>query len=377
VLRGRGKIRDLPISIPIILILFFHSFAQNTIENPEKPENPNSGRIVELKEIMRIHDDAPKYFFRFPRDIKVSKEGFIFVLDFKKLFQFDENGSFIRNLITLGEGPGESESFSDYQLEQDGIVVKSFTPLKFMWFGYDGILIKEYTHLKAITLETFSLFCSGRYYFLESQPPLPSKKTAEVEVNFDLISCGDDFAKKTHHLSYSTRRLIVSEGGSRTAFDLSPHIHAVGQNRYLFIVHTADYRVIVFDALNNRTTAFRRAYHRVKSTKKDRDTGYKINGKPFYLPPAQYKNDVEGLIPAEDSIWVITSTKDEEKGFLIDVFNFEGVFVDSFYLRFPRESAMKKLDYRKIAISDGFLYSIEQDETGLMLIKKYSFNIIN
>lgn len=375
--RGRGKIRDLPVSIPIILILFFHSFAQNTIENPEKSSNPNSGRIVEFKEIMRIHDDAPKYFFRFPRNTKVSKEGFIFVLDFKKLFQFDENGSFIRNLITLGEGPGESESFSHYQLEQDGIVVKSFTPLKFMWFDYNGILIKEYSRLKVITMETFSLFCSGRYYFLQSEPPLPSKKTAEVEVNFDLISCGDDFAKKTHHLSYSTKRLIVSEGGSRTAFDLSPHIHAVGQNRYLFIVHTSDYRVIVFDALKNRTTAFRRTYPRVKSAKEDRDTGYKINGKQFYLPPTQYKNDIEGLIPGEDSIWVITSNKDEERGFLIDVFSFEGVFVDSFYLRFPEESAMKKLDYRKVVKSDGFLYSIEQDENDLMLIKKYSFNIIN
>jgi hypothetical protein len=186
--------------IPIILIFFLHSSTQKIIENPQKPDNPNSGRIVELKEVMRIHDDVPKYFFRFPRDIKVAKQGFIFVHDSKKLFQFDEKGSYIRNLITLGAGPGESESFTGYQLTQDGIIVKSFSPLKFMWFNYEGTLVKEHSHLKAITMETFTLSCNGRYYFLDSKPPLPTEKTAEVKVNFDLISCGDDFAKKTHHL---------------------------------------------------------------------------------------------------------------------------------------------------------------------------------
>lgn len=366
--------RNLSIFIPIILIFFVHSFAQNIIENPEKPMNPDSGRIVELKEVMRIHDEAPKYFFRLPRDIKVAKQGYIFVLDLKKFFQFDEKGSYIRNLITLGEGPGESESFSEFQLTKDGIIVKSFTPLKFMWFDYEGTLVKEHTHLKAITMESFKLFCSGRYYFIDAEAPLSSKKTAEVEVNFDLVSCGDDFAKKIHHLSYSTRKLDVREGGKRIAFGLSPHIHAVSQNRYLFIAHTSDYKVIVFDALNDRATAFRRTYPRVRSTKEDRDTGFTVYRKPFYLPPTKYKNDIEGLIPTEDSIWVVTSTKDDEKGFLIDVFNFEGKFVDNFYLKFPEDTTINKLDYRKLAVSDGYLFSIEQDENGLILIKRYSFS---
>jgi hypothetical protein len=365
------------LALALLIIVCMPLSAQKIIENPEKPKNPNSGRIIELKEMMRILDNAPEFFFRFPRDIKVAKQGFIFVLDYKKLFQFDERGNYLRNLITIGEGPGESESFAEYQLSQNEIIVKSFTPLKFMWFDYEGALMKEHTHPKAITTESFTLFCGGRYYFLDAGAPLPSEKTAEVEVKFDLFSCGDDFAKRTQHLSYSTRKLDVREGGKRIAFGLSPHIHAVGQNRYLFVAHTSDYKVIVFDALNNRAIAFRRVYPRVKSTKEDRDTGFKVYGKPYYLPPTKYKNDIEGLIPVDDSIWVITSTKDREKGFLIDVFNFEGIFVDSFYLKFPVESTMTKLDYRKVAVSDGYLFSIEQDEDGLILIKKYSCSSTN
>jgi len=44
------------------------------IENPAKPVARNAGRILKLKESVRIEDVGGEYFFRYPRIIKMAPE---------------------------------------------------------------------------------------------------------------------------------------------------------------------------------------------------------------------------------------------------------------------------------------------------------------
>ena len=253
----------------------------------------------------------------------------------------------------------------------EGIVVKSFTPLKFLWFAYDWTLVKEYTRLKTITLEVFNLFCNKRYYFIRSSQPVPLGETTEVKVSHDLVSCVNDFDEQMYHFSFETMKLIVREGSRRIAFGLSPYIVVPVSNRYLYITHTSEYLVKIFDAEENEVKAFKRSYTRIKSTKKDRYSGFEINGQPFYLPPQKYKNDIENLFPTDNGIWIVTSTIDKEKGFLIDEFDFEGLFIDNFFLKYPKGSLVTSADSMKILVSGNHIFSIEQTEDGLFVIKKY------
>jgi hypothetical protein len=70
--------------------------AQDVIENPGKPLSQNTGRVLKLEEEFRITDDDGDFFFKSPWEIKVDRNGFIYVREKDKLFKFDKEGKFIK-----------------------------------------------------------------------------------------------------------------------------------------------------------------------------------------------------------------------------------------------------------------------------------------
>ncbi len=63
-------------------------------------------------------------------------------------------------------------------------------------------------------------------------------------------------------------------------------------------------------------------------------------------PKIEYETDIWGLYPATGKIWVATSTVDKANGRLIDVFDRDGRFSDSFSLGAGRSL---------MAVSDDFI----------------------
>jgi len=76
----------------------------------------------------------------------------------------------------------------------------------------------------------------------------------------------------------------------------------------------------------------------------------------------EFESDIDDICPAGDRLWVITSTNDKAKGRLIDVFDKEGRFVDSFHL-----GAGKGL----MAVREGFVFCMEKAEDETITIVKY------
>ncbi len=97
-------------SILLLSLLFVFTsilVTQEMIENPDKPLSKKAGRILKLKKVLRIGDVGDEFYFRFPRNLKVSPDGSIFIQDIDQLLQFDQNGKFVRNFFKKGQGPGE------------------------------------------------------------------------------------------------------------------------------------------------------------------------------------------------------------------------------------------------------------------------------
>jgi len=123
-------------AISSILIFCSALIGQTVIENPEKPVSKNAGRVVELTELMRIDDIGGEFFFKYPRNPKVSNDGHLFVLDYEQLLEFDTKGVFVRNYFKKGQGPGEMPEIADYFLVDKMLIVHDRRLLKIIWFDF-------------------------------------------------------------------------------------------------------------------------------------------------------------------------------------------------------------------------------------------------
>ena len=67
---------------------------------------------------------------------------------------------------------------------------------------------------------------------------------------------------------------------------------------------------------------------------------------------------------------ITSTTKDNDTKNLIDVFDMEGKYADSFYLQFPSNNETHWI-VNSILSDDGFLFVPEQDQDGFVSIAKY------
>jgi hypothetical protein len=108
--------------------------------------------------------------------------------------------------------------------------------------------------------------------------------------------------------------------------------------------------------------SFNRDYKRVKTPKDSKEGGIGWAGK-FYSPPRQkYMSDIRNLFVFNGLLWVVTSTINKKKGDLIDVFNFDGEFIDSFFIN-PK-------GYLMTAHKDS-IFVLKRDEAENFQIVKY------
>ena len=209
---------------------------QNVIENPSKPLNPDSGRIVKLTEIMRIQDDGNKFFFRWPSFPKTAPNGMIFIRARDQFLQFDEQGNFLRNLFKKGQGPKEILYIGNYYPLNNNILVHSTSPRKIMWFDYKGNVEKEVgISTKNLRLH-FLFFYNGHYYFVLQETALPEKREEVLDIRQELISFEEDGQTINSHAAFTTKQYIkLGKEGGRVSAGITNMLTSVGQDRYVFI----------------------------------------------------------------------------------------------------------------------------------------------
>ncbi len=362
------RVRKIVLRLLFLLIITSVIYAQQIIENPEKPLSEKAGRIVELERILQVKDTEAEFFFQYPLNPKIAPDNSFFIKDRNQLLRFDQTGRFMHNYFKQGQGPGEMVYVRNYNFFQDGIIIQSSNPPKLMWFDFSGELLKEMT----IPQMAGSIYLFNRgdnFYFIKDQFPRISGEPRIVDAPQILIRFTVGGEKSVDLAEFPTKNYVVrGKKGGAGAVPINNLITVSSQNRFLFVSHTLEYSIKLFDAeVNQVTKIIKRKYNRVRSSKEmeERKGGPIIDGKVVTPPPLKYANDIEHLFIVNDKLWVLTSTRDEEQRALMDVFDIEGKYIDNFYLPLPKRLASLGFNLKPISIYGGFLLAVEknQDET--------------
>ena len=354
------SVKKIVLRFLFFLIITFVIYAQEMIENPKNPTNPNAGRILNIQEVLRITDEGGEFYFIGPRYIKVAPDGTIFIYDREQLLRFDKNGKFIHNFFKKGQGPGELNFVRNYGFKDGKLFVFNANPYKIVWFDFNGELLNDIKIHDISGDLRFQFLKDDTFYFFTSDIPRPDGKPMIINVPQVLITL-DQLGKKEKELSPFNIKVFTT-GGAWSG--VSRLISVPYKNQYLFVSHTQEYLVKLYDTEAQMTLrSFTRKYKRVKPLKDHRFGGIFLrDGKRIGPPIPEFFADIREMFMFKDLLWVRTSTKDEEKGYLIDVFNLEGKFDDSFYLN---------IDGSLVSTHEDFIFVREKDEDELLSIVKY------
>lgn len=359
--------------------LFTASEAQQIIENPEKPLNAKSGRAVSLKEVMTIAEEGDAFYFQRPDLLHVGPDGSIFVMDRDQLLQFGPDGKFIRNYFKKGQGPGELYYVSDFSIHDKGLIVHNSYPSKIVWFDFEGKYVKDFSVRFSVGSLQFRCFHAGIYYFLES-PYLSLNSISGMEAVLEqpqvILYAEEGIEGIKEFGSFPTQAYFKkAQGGGAGIIPLTKIISVPYREKYLLISHTPEYSVKLVDLKKREIIrTFKRKYERVKTSPEDRkgiQGGAMVDGKPVIAPAPEFTADIVNLFVHDKDIWIATSTKSKDKGVLIDVFNFEGIYSDSFYLPLPEAPDKNIARPAPQVVMGDFLYALEKDADGIYMIKKY------
>lgn len=352
----------------IILILSFILLAnlayadpgQEIIKNPAKPANPDAGRILKLQPEFRITDRGEEFFFQYPGNVKVAPDGSIFINDKDLLLRFSKKGEFLHNFFKKGQGPGEMSYVRDFTFQDKKLIVINSNPMKIIIFDFNGELLDDVTLHQDFLFFTFLFPKKNRLYFFQCELEEEGEKIGVLDAPYVLTSMDMNGQDQKKHLSLPHQ--VYAAGG---AWDgLGRMTTAAYKNKYLFIADTGEYNVKLFDMRSQKMVrSFTRKYKRVKPPKDYQWAGiYDREGKRMGPPPPKYFFDISDMYIVNDMLWVRTSTRDPDKGSLLDVFEFDGSYVDSFYL---------KTGGLIIGTHENSIFIKETDENGLVNIIKY------
>jgi hypothetical protein len=331
--------------------------AQESIENPAIPLNRNAGRTLELETEYEIRDDSGEFYFRWPTKFCLDSQGCLYILDEDQLLQFSPEGKFIKNLYKKGQGPGEISSrfqMVSYFISDDKLYIYDGVA-KIITMDREGNLVKEIKQTAGRFFELLGLSEEG--FYLRYQTPVPRGNPGfkEIENQIHLVSFDGSSSEK---IIGSTSRVY---SGPSFGMDWDKYMHRFSQNDgSLYVSHSCEYKIIRSDlAARKKVISFNRDYPRVKYVMPDH---LKSFYKKYDPPKKKFENDVSGLFLCNDNLWVQTSTSDNKKGILFDVFDSQGRYVDNFYL---------KLNGNLMLTDGDHIYVTERDEEENISIKKY------
>lgn len=347
-----GDIMKIHTILLSLLLSFSFASGQEIIENPEKPLSENAGRVLKIQEVMRIQDEGDEFFFKQPIIVQVANNGCIFLSDRDAFFKFSQEGKFITNLYKKGQGPGEIQGSFQYLMQEDCIFIHDRTGLKIIQIDQNGDLIREYK-LDERYNDFLGVF-NQDFLFSKINFYRPGEK-GELNIPIEVLLVSQKSHTISELINFSMK--VFYDNGSMGS--LSPfHFVFDQKNNTLFVCDSSEYLVQMLDIESVKIkTKFNRVYNRIKGEKKLMPPSLSAK-----FPDKKFEDDIKNLFKLKENLLVQTSTKDEKKGVLIDVFDHEGQFIDNFYL---------DIEGTLIGTHDNFLFSKETNEMGEISIVKY------
>ncbi len=346
------------------LLLAGALLAVETRENPGKPAGPDAGRVLELEVVQVIEGEGESYFLAMPWDLQLDDHGNIFVKDLRRnqqvvLLKFSPEGRFLDSLVRQGEGPGEIYSFFYYTLVGREIFLFDPVKRKYVFLDKNGGYLREF-QLNDQNFFSFLGVHENRLIYMRRIYPYerPSSKLYDVEGK--IIGLEQDKKSRQELYSFSSKDFLISmaQGGGSRKWD--PVNVVMARDGRMFLNRTQEYLLEALD-LNGGGLLFRfrRSYQRVPYEEKQADAEF---SRKYNAPVRKYQDDIRTVMINRDRLWVWTSTAAEDQGDLIDLFDFNGQYLDCFYINLPG---------RLIGLDGEYLYAAVTDENDHDKIVKY------
>ena len=347
----------LPVLLAVTLLSFSGVLLAQIIENPAKPKAENAGRVLKLTEVWKITDDGGEFFFKYPNYLQIAEDGSVFVVDSNEFLKFSPDGKFLRNIYKKGQGPGELGDYFLYFVYGRELFIQDFNSHRFWRADFDGVF-QDQINLANKDYNDFVGVVPDGFLFMKQVLPPPSERTGKLmEIIHTVAVIARDGSFRREVATFKPKTFLGYQAGM--GWDNS--ITKLGaDSKLLFALHSRDYLIEIVDlASGTIVKRFGRAYPKVPHIEKEYEPDFR---KRTGAPKIEFESDVENLYPVGDRLWVETSTDDKAKGRLIDVFDKDGRFIDSFYLGAGRTL---------MAVREDAVYCREKNEDETITIVKY------
>ncbi|MGD2085497.1 MAG: 6-bladed beta-propeller [Candidatus Aminicenantes bacterium] len=368
----------------IILIFFLTAVTLigaeelTVVRNPAKPSKAHAGRIIAIKEVMRITDAEGDFYFKNPEKIKIAPDESIFIVDRYQFLRFDKNGKFMGNQQKKGKGPGEYVIIRNYFFSKNAIIIYAYLPDKIIETDLTGNLLKEKRLKIRHGFYNVLAYDKGKFWVFDAGPRDWSKaKAGRFNVNKELcLEASDETIHKTGlqfpEKAYRVRREL---NGAKQSLEyiITPTLVALDGENSLYVSHSRQYNINRVDLIKEIIAgAFNRKYTGVAYQKKKEEDGDRI----LNPPDPEFFNDIQKLYFHNDRLWVLTSTIEKEKGVLVDIFSREGKYMDNFYLPLPQVETVHQLEEISLTFHKNHFFIVEKDEEENPVVVKYQYQLL-
>ncbi len=332
------------------------------VANPDFPKEGTIHYSMEEELSIGVLEGDEEYMLNMPQDIKIDKDGNIYVLDWGDacINVYDEKGIYLRTIGRKGQGPGEFDLPAYYDISPDGrIFIMDTRNRRAVIFGVEG----EY--LGGFRLEGFYLGmktdAQNRMYFekeirKESSEDLPvTKDFLEVEVVNQIIRCQPDGSGRFIFGEFEGEKSRVRKtkaGGTMSIGSKYEIVWEVTSDGILYEGLNDQYKINVFNPDGTKIKIFSREYEPVLLVRQIDDIVVK-NWMPAYNPRKGFEFDGEG------NIWVGFYSKNLDEH-VYDVFSLDGIYTEQVIV-----------PYRIFEFFKGKVYSIVTSEEGFRQVKRF------
>jgi hypothetical protein len=342
--------------LPVLLAVTALASGQ-VVENPAKPTAANAGRVLKLTEVWKISDDGGEFFFKYPHNLQIAEDGSIFVVDSDEFLKFSPEGKFLRNIFKKGQGPGELGDYFLYFVYGREIYIQDFNSHRFWRADFDGVFQNQ-IDLANKDYNDFVGVVPDGFLFMRQVLPPPNERTGKLmEIIHTVAIIARDGFFRRDIVTFKPRTFL----GYQSGMGWDNAITKLGaDSKLLFALHSRDYLIEVVDLASGTVVKrFGRAYPKVPHIEEEYEPDFR---KRTGAPKIEFEADVKNLYPVGEHLWVETSTDDKTKGRLIDVFDKDGRFLDSFYLG-PGRTLM--------AVREDAIFCRQKNEDETIAIVKY------
>lgn len=323
----------------------------SVIKNPKKPMY--GADVFSLEEELSIGEaeGSEEYMFSEIQTVAVDEEENIYVVDAKEshIKVFDKNGEYLRTIGKKGQGPGEIGRPRGIQLTHPKeLMVNDFRNRRISFFSTNGEFIRSINMGKIFALR---LFCDSNENYIVStyviDPPNTSYEIKKFDSNFNLLDT-----------------IATIPGPNPSAFNpfLPIFYCRLGENDNIIYGYPKDYELQIINPEGKVMKKIVKKYDPVEVTEEEKEeytedlpSQIKLDFSKYHSAYYRFTLDDEG------KIFVQTWEKEEGKeGNYHDVFDKEGRYIAKIFLKtIPHVWKNRKL------------YTIEEDEDGFQMVKRY------